>query len=329
LEEPAIGPQGKVNGKYKDFSSECLKLFDCFIDIFTEGDFYSKSFRYPTHNVYCSSEWTDTFQDSFMKLINEIKTNQTPYLFNSPLSQYFNQKENNYSFNFFNYGILQKISINLPRIAFLYTDETKFIENVNQKFEFCAKILIKKYDIIKKRLFTNHLPLCNSIIEGNTLYQLKNQDLCIGFIGLNEAIKILTNSMMHETSDSLDLGVRIVAEMAKICNELSDNYQKKFTLIEDTSKKAIERFIKLDQRHFPQIQMNLYTTSSNFIVPNDLGLRKKIELQGKFHSLIAHGATERLSLKELITHYKSDEEILTFLNWIWDKTKVKCIKFIN
>ena len=36
-----------------------------------------------------------------------------------------------------------------------------------------------------------------------------------------------------------------------------------------------------------------------------------------------------LSLKELITHYKSDEEIITFLNWIWDKTKVKCIKFIN
>lgn len=329
LDETAIGIHGKVDGTYSDFSSECLKLFDCFIDIFTEGDFYSHPFRYPVHKIFCSSKWLSKYQDSFIKVINEINTNQAPYLLNSSLFKLNDTIENKTLDGYLNHGILQKISINLPRIAFNNRDETLFMEDLNQKLHLCATILNKKYEIIKKRLSTNHLPLCNSLIEGTNLYQLKNQDLCIGFIGLNEAVKILTNNMMHETSDSLDLGMHIVTEMANSCNEFSKIHKRKFALIEDTSQRAIDRFIKLDKRHFPHISMDSYSNSTKFDKDIEIDLFKKLENQGKFHSLISHGATEKVSLEELKQNYVTKQAILEFLRQIWIKTEIKSLNFIK
>ncbi|MEJ2294561.1 MAG: anaerobic ribonucleoside-triphosphate reductase [Candidatus Lokiarchaeota archaeon] len=329
LDEPAIIPHGTIKGVYRDYTSECLKIFNCFTDIFTEGDFYSKPFSYPTHNIFCSIDWLDEFQDSFLHVIDEININQTPYLINSSLNQHNNSIEAIGSENFHNYGILQKLSINLPRIAFLSKDEIKFTEDLSQKLTFCAKILIKKYDIIKKRLDTNHLPLCKSVLDGGTLFQLDKQDLCIGFIGLDEAVKILTHNMMLESSDSLKLGLNIVSEMAKICTELSLNYEKNFTLIEDTSKKAIERFIKLDKRHFPQIVMDSYNNSSKFDENTEVDLFKELQLQARFHSFIAHGATERIHLDILKKQYSSNTDIINFIKRIWLETKIKRLKFLK
>ncbi len=329
LNETAIGINGKIDGKYSDFSPECLRLFESFIDIFTEGDFYSNPFRYPIHKIFCTNDWFSEFQDSYIRVVNEINTNQAPLLFNSSLFKLNNVTENKTLDGYLNHGILQKISINLPRIAYNNKDESQFLEDLNQKLQLCATILNKKYEIIKKRLSTNHLPLCNSLIEGNHLYQLNNQDLCIGFIGLNEAVKILTNSMMHETSDSFDLGINIVSQMANTCNEFSKIHKRKFALIEDTSQRAIERFIKLDKRHFPQISMNSYSNSTEFENDIKMDLFKKIENQGKFHSLITHGATEHVSLEELKQNYSTEQSVLEFLKQIWINTKIKSLKFFK
>jgi ribonucleoside-triphosphate reductase len=262
-----------------------------------------------------------------LRVIEEIKTNKTPYLYNSSLFQYNNSSEHNSSVRYLNHGILQKLSINLPRIAFLTKDETRFIQKLRHKLNFCATILNKKYDIIEKRLSTNHLPLCNSMIEGATLFQLNKQDLCIGFIGLNEAVKLLTNTTMTQSLDSYEFGLYVVNEMADVCTKLSKNHQKNFTLIEDTSERAIERFIKLDQRHFPQISMDCYNNSTKFGENIEIDLFKKLQLQGKFHTLITHGATEIVRIEEINKLFSNNQAILDFLSEIWDNTKIKCLRF--
>ncbi|TFF85856.1 MAG: hypothetical protein EU517_01175, partial [Promethearchaeota archaeon] len=83
LNEPAYGPRGQIKGTYADYADECLKLFECFTEIFTIGDYYSNPFRYPTHNVFGSISWFKEFETSFLNVINEMKINQVPHLFNS------------------------------------------------------------------------------------------------------------------------------------------------------------------------------------------------------------------------------------------------------
>ncbi len=329
LDEPAIGPHGKIYGTYKDYTSECVKLFDGFIDIFTEGDYYSNAFHYPLHKIYFNNECLKTYHDLYLKVVNEINTNHTPLLINSFFSETHRPDATNNSSKYLNSGILQKITINLPRIAYLNTDEVKFLDGLTLKLRLSAEILNKKYEIIKKRLSTNHLPLCNSLIENNTLYQLKNQDLCIGFVGLNEAIKIMTESMMHENSTSFDLGKRIISEMVNICSEMSIKFNKSYSLIEDSSERAIERFVKLDQKHFPEISMEYYSNSTKFDKRIDIDLFKKLELQGTFHSLIKHGAKEEISLKKAKSQYHNDDAFLEFLDMICMKTKIKSLKFVK
>lgn len=329
LDVDAYGPKGNIKGTYKEYKNECLRLFECFIDIFMEGDYYSNPFQYPTHNIICKNEWLTEYKDSFLRVIDEINTNHTPYIFNYSFFHANNSKENTFSSKYLNHGILQKISINLPRLAFLAKDESLFIEDLNKKLNFCATILNKKYDIIKKRLSTNHLPLCNSMIEGKSLFQLNKQDLCIGFIGLNEAISILTNNKMIESLDSYNLGLKVVNEMAKLCEDFSNKFQKNFTLIEDSSNRAVERFIKLDHRHFPEIAIDHYENSTNFGNSLAIDLLKKLEMQGKFHTLITHGTTQRISLGKLKERYTTNQEILGFLNQVYTNTQIKSLKFIK
>jgi ribonucleoside-triphosphate reductase len=254
-------------------------------------------------------------------MIEEVKTNQSPYLYNSSLFQTEKSESD------LNHGILQKLSINLPRIAFITKNETRFVQELRHKFAFCAEILNKKYNIIQKRLSTNHLPLCNSNIDGKKLFQLNKQDLCIGFIGLNEAISILTESPMQESSDSFNLGLRIVGEMHRFCGELSKRYDKSYCLIEDTSKRAIERFIKLDKRHFPQIPMDSYHTSAEFGENIEIDLFKRLKMQGQFHEFIAHGATETVPFIQLKSRYDTHSSMLEFFSQIWNETKIKCLTF--
>ena len=73
-------------------------------------------------------------------------------------------------------------------------DEDKFVEILQEKMDLCFDIFEKKYQIIKKRLNSRHLPLCSSFINNEkALFDLNNQNYAFNIVGLNETIKFLTN----------------------------------------------------------------------------------------------------------------------------------------
>lgn len=319
LKLPATRGNDQEEKFYEAYQEECLKLFNAFTDVFKEGDDHRHPFFSPKREILLNKSLLDNFNDAYLNVWEEITSMKTSTLINSKVNLLYQEGINSISSgNFFNSGILQEICMNLPRFAYTSKNEDQFIEIVRETMNMASQILLKKYNIIKERLNSEHLPLCSAFIKNKPLFDLQNQHLTISFIGLNEAIKFLTDYELHEHSDSFNLGKRVLKEMNRMCIELSEKNKRSIKLSENISKKASNRFARLDLKHFPKIAIpqsteviSYYTSSIHFNKDANIDLIKKIKKQEEYQSFIQIGAIEYISLDELKLNNLSLTEFIT------------------
>jgi len=335
-----IDSQGNKKGVYGDFEEECLKIYNAIIDIFIEGDYNKNPFPMPKHLVYIDLKYLHRVKDSYLKLFEEINKTCAPYLINLSHRWIKDALIRNLSDSYLNHGILQKISLNLPRYAYLSKDVDNFLETLERYTNLSIEILNKKYDIIQKRLMTNYLPICGGIINGNPLYDLNRQDLSLGFIGLNEAVQFLTNYELHENNEAFSLGKKILIELNKLCIEKSNQFNRKYSLIENTSNGLMFRFARLDYKHFP-MKINpkiekrykngeklYYSNSAHFNKNVHLKLKEKIAKQGRYQHLIQNRVIEEISLSKNKSEFQDVQAFLNFLKFTSEKTQIGRLKFV-
>jgi len=329
-EVPAIGPNGEVVGVYGDYNDECLRLFNILAEIYTSGDFYGNPFEFPKRLIFYSNDWIYNYKEQYNKIWEEIYKMKTPYIVNFCSNWLQNKVSKQYQGNGYkNYGILQNICLNLPRYAYISKNEEKFFEILEDMLNLSANILLKKYNLIKRRLTSKHLPLCSGLIDNNFLFDIEKQNLAISFVGLNEAVKFLTDSELHESPDSFKFGVNIVKKMKEQCEKLSEINNKNITLMNTNSEKIRARFAKSDLLHFKnetKLILNEnqqdYTNSVHFRETKNLNLYDRIRMQGEFHELIQNNVNEFILLKEVETNFNQ------LLEKICNQTKIGTIKFI-
>ncbi len=346
---PAIGSHGKVVGKYGDYREECLKLFDALTDVYIRGDHYGRLFAFPKHEIKIKKEWLHEFEPSYLKLMEEVATMGTPYFLNMCQDwmpdeihsqcyrkflsgdQIINkcilglEKRNNANVweNYVTIGSLQSVSLNLPRYAYISNNEDEYFKILDKKMELSSRILLKKWYLMEKRLKTRHLPLCSGSINGVPLFKLKDQNLLIGFTGLNEAVKSLSCDELHESDDAYNLGKKILNCMVAKCNSMTERDGKTYSLWEQPSERSSSRFARLDLKHFPKKAIPqssgksaYYTNSAHFRYDADIPLSERIKKQGDFHPIVSGGVITHVFLGE----QKPD------IYGLWELTKNICLK---
>ncbi len=330
----AIGPDGNDMGTYGDYREENMRLFKILTDTFIEGDYYGNSFRYPKQIVYIKSEWLKNYNDAYSKIWDEIKLRDGLYIINLCSNWLNNEVQSHYTDEtIHNFGTLQNISLNLPRYSYLGKDEDSFVEILQEKMNLCSNIFEKKHQIIKKRLKSKHLPLCSSFInKDKALFDLKNQNYAFNIVGLNEAIKYLSNYELHENPDAFNLGKKIIERIKNYCEELTQENNKKFVLQENFSTKVPYRFAMLDLKHFPKLaipQSNnkgklFYTNSVHFNKEAALTLLDQINKQGIFHNITQNGRhTMQISLKQLL-----NQNLPELIKIVCEDSDIACLQFI-
>ncbi|TFG15841.1 MAG: anaerobic ribonucleoside-triphosphate reductase [Promethearchaeota archaeon] len=344
----AIGPYGKVIGKYGDYKDECLKLFDALTKVYIEGDYNGKLFAFPKHEVKIKKEWLEQYKPSYLKVMEEAATMGTPYFLNMcpdwmpdeihsqccrkflSGNQIINQcvleperrKKTNVWENYVTIGSLQSVSLNLPRYAYMAKNEDHYFDILDDKMELCARILQKKWDLMKKRLKSGHLPLCSGKINGEPIFKLKDQNLSIGYTGLNEAVKSLIAYELHEKDTAYYFGKKILEYMVAKCNSMSDRDKKSYSLWQQPAESTARRLALLDLKHFPKqaiTQSNgtsaYYTNSDHIRYDANISLSQRIQLQGDYHPIVSGGVITHIWLGE----QKPDIEGL------WELTKNICL----
>jgi ribonucleoside-triphosphate reductase len=318
----AVGPHGKKNGVYGDYKEECLQLFDALTDVYIQGDHNGKLFAFPKHEIKINKEWLRDFEPSYLKVMEEAVKMGTPYFLNmcpewmpdeihSQCCRKFlsgdqileqcildpeERKKTNIWENYVTIGSLQSVSLNLPRYAYLSRDESSYFKILDEKMELSARILRKKWNLMEKRLETGHLPLCSGKINGKPIFNINDQNLSIGFTGLNEAVKSITGYELHEGETSYELGKKILNYMVAKCNTMTERDRKYYSLWEQPSESTANRLAKLDLKHFPKKAIPQSTGNSAYYTNSDhlrydasIPLSERIKKQGDFHPIVNGG----------------------------------------
>lgn len=214
-------------------------------------------------------------------------------------------------------GNITNISINLPRIALevdkkykdLSTDSK--MDKLKEKWDIIASItkdiLLDRYYKTCKRK-ADEFPTNSSYhlwckeFKGNLEDVFKHGTLSIGFIGLSEAIEVISGKKYYSDMDNYILTLGFVKHMRDYCDFLRNEYKLNFSLLATSGELISGRFIDFDKEIYqPTVDIfskGYYTNSFHIDVDSKLPGYKKIELEGLFHEYCNGGSITYIELGE-------------------------------
>lgn len=213
-------------------------------------------------------------------------------------------------------GNIDNISINLPRLALETVQENptadaeRRVQLFTQKWDEVARetkdILLDRFSKVCVRevsdfpINRNHHLWLRKF--DNVREVFKNGTLSLGFIGLSEAMEVLTGKRFYEDADVYVYALGFVKHMRGYCDFLREEYRLNFSLLATSGELISGRFIDIDRMLFANVNgifdKGFYTNSFHINVDSDLPAYRKIQLEGLFHELCNGGCITYIELKE-------------------------------
>jgi ribonucleoside-triphosphate reductase len=130
----------------------------------------------------------------------------------------------------------------------------------------------------------------------------KHGTLSIGFIGLSEAIEIITGRKYYSSVENYVITLGFLKHMRDYCDFLKNEYKLNFSLLATSGELISGRFIDFDvDLYQPSVDIfskGYYTNSFHIDVDSGLPGYKKIQLEGLFHEICNGGSITYIELGE-------------------------------
>lgn len=199
-------------------------------------------------------------------------------------------------------GNLAFSSLNLPLIALESVNMNDFMENVAHYMDIARDSLLFRYRLICK----NPAKAFDFIMRegvwegGETLNQLesaeelfKHGSLSIGFVGLAEALKYLTEFHHGESKESQKLGLELISYMRSITDKYSEEHNLNFSLFATPAESLAGGFGRHNQKKHGIIEgvtdREYITNSSHVPVYYPISIKDKIDIEAPYHELCNAG----------------------------------------
>lgn len=198
-------------------------------------------------------------------------------------------------------------SINLPRIA-LEIDQEYLEKSLNEKFELFKKKWTETAVLVKEILLDRYYRLCeldlddfpcnykfNLIQDFRTAEHLedifKKGTLSVGFIGLSEAVEVLSGEKYYSSDEIYARTLDIVKHMREVVDGFIKEHNLNFTLLASSGEFISGRFPDIDKNYFNHkvIDKEFYTNSFHVDVDSGLHPIQKILFEGPFHIYVNGG----------------------------------------
>lgn len=235
------------------------------------------------------------------------------------------------------YCALQNVTLNLPRIG-LTSSGDKVFDKLTKLFDLAIKAHLQKQRFIKRELSLadkGPLALLAMDSDGEPYLKLERVSYLIGMVGLNELCKTQTGYEMHQSEESFEYGLDIIAHLNLLTKKASEEYNMHFVLEQTPAESTAYRFAKLDLKYFPDKAASIvqgcaedesvyYTNSTYLNISADINPIDRIKKEGLFHPLIEAGALTHVWLGEA---QPSPESLANFVIKIFKLTKNDQVAF--
>jgi ribonucleoside-triphosphate reductase len=322
-EKEAVGPEGKICGKYGDFAEESQRLASLVIDVFSEESARKPLFT-PKLIIKVNK---DTFADESAKTVL-LKTHQlaaekgTPYFANATRKENENavfsssgvklasDLTGDWETDTLRTGCLGCVTINLPRIALeSEKDKNKFFDLVKERFELAARALGIKSNALKQ-FGKNTLPFLLKNGVGDVYFRLENSSRIISLAGFREAVEAFTEKSLN-SEGARSFGEETIQVIFAFRQKIGRKYGKRLYPVILSNPEAAERLAQLDIDKYGVAKIKFsgtrekpyYSTVRRFQVKTageTLSLpTEQLETAQKMKGLNAGGALDVLELESV------------------------------
>ena len=316
----------EMDFKYKDCKAEMDMVNKAFIEIMIEGDANGRGFQYPipTYSITKDFDWSETENNKLLfemtakygipYFSNYINSDMEPSDVRSMCCRLrldlreLRKKSGGFFGSGESTGSVGVVTINIPRIAYLATDEEDFYKRLDHLMDISARSLKIKRNTITKLLEEGLYPYTK-----HYLGTFNNHFSTIGLVGMNEAglnAKWLRKDLTREETQKFAADV-----LNHMRNKLSD-YQEKYgdlyNLEATPAESTAFRLAKHDKARYPDIitandasGVFYYTNSSHLPVGYTADIFDALDVQDNLQTLYTSGTVFHAFLGERLPDWKA------------------------
>ena len=314
--------------KYKDCKKEMDMVNRAFIETMIEGDANGRGFQYPipTYSITRDFDWSETDNN---KLLFEMTAKYgTPYFSNYINSDMepsdvrsmccrlrldlreLRKKSGGFFGSGESTGSIGVVTINMPRIAYLATDEFDFYNRLDRLLDISARSLKIKREVITKLLDEGLYPYTKRYLG-----TFANHFSTIGLVGMNEAglnAKWLRKDMTH--AETQEFTKAVLNHMRERLSDYQEQYGDLYNLEATPAESTSYRLAKHDKKFYPDIitasdknkgNTPYYTNSSHLPVGYTDDIFEALDMQDELHTLYTSGTVFHAYLGEKLPSWKS------------------------
>ena len=325
-ELPAIVGGKEMPFKYKDCKKEMDMVNRAFIEVMIEGDANGRGFQYPipTYSITKDFDWSDTENN---RLLFEMTAKYgTPYFSNYVNSDMqpsdirsmccrlrldlreLRKKSGGFFGSGESTGSVGVVTINMPRIDYLASDEADFFRRLDHLMDIAARSLKIKRDVITKLLNEGLYPYTKRYLG-----TFENHFSTIGLIGMNEVglnAKWLRKDMTHPETQQFT--AKVLNHMRERLSDYQEQYGDLYNLEATPAESTTYRLAKHDKQDFPDIitaaregETPYYTNSSHLPVGYTDDIFSALDIQDPLQTLYTSGTVFHAFLGEKLPDWKS------------------------
>lgn len=325
-ELPAIVGGQEMSFKYKDCKPEMDMVNKAFIETMIEGDANGRGFQYPipTYSITKDFDWSDTENN---RLLFEMTSKYgTPYFSNYINSDMqpsdvrsmccrlrldlreLRKKTGGFFGSGESTGSVGVVTINLPRIAYLSSDENDFFARLGHMMDVAARSLKIKRDVISRLLDEGLYPYTKRYLGS-----FENHFSTIGLIGMNETglnANWLRAGM--ESEKTQEFAKKVLNYMRSRLSDYQEQYGDLYNLEATPAESTTYRLAKHDRKRWPAIKTAgkpgdtpYYTNSSHLPVDYTADIFDALDIQDELQTLYTSGTVFHAFLGEKLPDWKA------------------------
>ena len=324
-DQPAIVGGREMDFTYGDCKREMDMVNKAFIEIMIEGDANGRGFQYPipTYSITSDFDWSETENN---RLLFEMTSKYgTPYFSNYINSDMepsdvrsmccrlrldlreLRKKSGGFFGSGESTGSVGVVTINMPRLAYLASDEVDFYRRLDHLMDVAARSLKTKREVITRLLNAGLYPYTKRYLG-----TFENHFSTIGLVGMNEACLNagwLRVDLTHEPAQAFTKDV--LNHMRDRLSDYQEKYGDLYNLEATPAESTTYRFAKHDKEQFPNIVTAnengkpYYTNSSHLPVGFTDDIFSALDVQDELQTLYTSGTVFHAFLGEKLPDWKA------------------------